>query len=396
MKNASLLFTSLIIGIALMSSCNDEPDTEPEDQNENNTFDLLEQSPSLPEEPYRYLLTNLPAHFNTPQVNAQNNEPASNALSNAGATLGRVLFYDKHLSLNNTIACASCHLQENAFSDPKQFSEGFEGGKTARNSMGLSNSRYYASGAFFWDERAATLEDQTLMPIQDHIEMGMDLGLLEEKLAEVPYYAGLFSDAFGDETISADRISKALAQFVRSMVSFQSPFDDGVEAIGNQDLRNTDFPNYTTEENAGKRLFFSNRTNCGVCHGTVNFVDDVLNNNGLDVEYADNGVGEITGNANQNALFKVGSLRNVELTAPYMHDGRFATLEEVVEHYNSGIAAHPNLSPPLRQGGPGRPGPVTPIEMNLSEAEKASLVSFLKTLTDDKFIADERFADPFQ
>lgn len=342
-------------------------------------------SPSLPNTPFEYANQNLPAHFTQAvqgldNVAATDNTPNNNPVTNTGATLGRVLFYDKRLSANDTISCASCHLQESGFSDPRQFSLGFEGGLTGRNSMGLANARYYERGRFFWDERAATLEEQVLQPIQDSVEMGMDLDTLETKLAATSFYPALFQDAFGSPEVTRERISLALAQFVRSMVSFQSKYDTAFNNNGN--------PNFaavlTQQEELGRQLFFSNGNgpNCDSCHETVAVVGDRPRNNGLDANTnADQGAG--------GGEFKSPSLRNIAVTGPYMHDGRFSTLEEVVEHYNSGIQDHPNLANQLQQNG-------QPEALNLSEAEKAALVAFLRTLTDETFLSDPKFSDPFE
>ena len=349
---------------------------------------LLQAPPNLPAMPYNYANINLPPYYNAPPIQGQNNTPNNNQITNAGATLGRVLFYDKNMSYNNTIACASCHKQEDGFSDTDVFSQGFLGGLTGRNSMGLTNARFYQNGSFFWDERAETLEDQVLLPIQDHVEMGMSLDTLVLKL-DIPYYDPLFEDAFGDTTITADRISLALSQFIRSMVSYNAKFDEGMQAIGQAPFETTPFPNYTESENLGKQLYFSNQTNCATCHGAVSFAAPGPRNNGLDLVYTDNGIGDITGNPQDNALFKVNSLRNIELTPPYMHDGRFETLEEVIEHYNSGVQNHPNLSPTLRGGGG------QPRVLNLTQQEKTALVDFLKTLTDNVFTEDIKYSNPF-
>ena len=356
-------------------------------------YDLLIQDLNLPTTPYNYANIQLPAFFNPPGAPNNDNTPTDNQISDWGATLGRVLFYDPNLSANNMVACASCHLQENGFTDPLQFSMGFEGGHTGRNSMSLSNSRYYAPGAFFWDQRAATLEEQVLMPIQDAVEMGMNLEDLEQKLALLPYYPDLFEKAFGSTEINSENIAKALAQFVRSMVSFSSRYDEGFASLNPpQNPINTDFPNFTALENLGKQLFFDpNGGNCAVCHGTQHFMPPAPFNNGLDQFYEDQGIGAVTGLTQDNGFFKVGSLRNIALTAPFMHDGRFETLEEVIEHYNSGVQNHPNLSPQLRAGGPNGP----PRQLNLTETEKSALVAFLETLTDSEFMVDERWGSPF-
>lgn len=341
---------------------------------------------SLPAAPYNYADITLPNYYTNGPVNAADNTPNDNPVTNEGATLGRVLFYDKNLSANATVSCASCHQQDKGFSDPLVFSDGFEGGKTGRHSMSLANSRYYNNGNFFWDERANTLEEQVLMPIQDQVEMGMTLDSLIARLSTLDYYDELFTDAFGDATVTNDRISSALAQFVRSMVSYRTKYDVGRIQVQNA---NQPFPNFTTQENLGKQLFLSPQLACGACHGTDAFIAPGARNNGLDAVLTDNGVGDVSNNARDNGRFKVGSLRNIALTAPYMHDGRFATLQEVVEHYNSGVQAHPNLDPPLRlQNGQVR-------RLNLDQNEKDALIAFFNTLTDNEMATDEKFSDPF-
>jgi cytochrome c peroxidase len=337
----------------------------------------------LPATPFNYAAPVLPPRFLVQPILGQDNMPATNVTTDAGATLGRVLFYDRRLSANQTISCASCHQQPHGFSDTNQFSTGFDGGLTGRNSMGLSNARWYLRRRFFWDERAATLEDQVLQPIQNSIEMGMTLAALTNRLAAEPFYTNLFTASFGSPGITPDRISRALAQFVRSIVSTRSKFDQGV-ASG--------FSNFTPQENLGRQIFNGQVGNatCVACHGTDNFVPGPnINNNGLENPYVDKGLGGVTGRPQDEGLFKVPSLRNIALTAPYMHDGRFATLEEVVEFYNSGVVNHPNLSPPLRLPGG------QPLRLNLTVAQKAALVAFLRTLTDPTLATDEKYSDPF-
>ena len=343
----------------------------------------------LPVSPLNYSVLSLPTRFSQQPILGQDNMPATNLTTDIGATLGRVLFYDKRLSTNQTIACASCHVQANGFSDPRQFSVGFNGGLTGRNSMGLANARWYQRKKFFWDERAATLEDQTLMPIQNSVEMGMTLTALTNRLAAEPFYTNLFAQTFGTPDVSSERISKALAQFVRSIVSTQSKYDAGVPI---------NFSNFTTQENLGRQIFFGqgpsfSHVTCAACHGSDNFVPGPnINNNGLENPYVDKGVGALTGLPQDEGHFKVPSLRNIELTAPYMHDGRFTTLEQVVEFYDSGVVNHPNLSPPLKATG-GAAG--TPLRLNLTPTQKAALVAFMKTLTDNSVTTDAKFSDPF-
>jgi cytochrome c peroxidase len=311
-------------------------------------------------------------------------------ITNDGATLGRVLFYDPQLSASSLIACASCHKQELGFSDGKAFSTGFEGATTPRSSMAIVNPGFNRN--LFWDSRSASVLDLVARPIQNHIEMGMeDLTRLEKKLGRVDYYPDLFRKAFGDASITKERIEVALSQFVSSIVTLNSRFDDQ-QKVG--------FTGFTDLEQLGKNLFESTRTNCSTCHAGVNFSapdfpggpygssfsngNDLKGgaNNGLDAHYSDNGMG--------NGRFRIPSLRNIALTAPYMHDGRFKTLEEVVEHYNSGIADNSNLDKNLRNPDG------TLLRPNLNGLEKQALVAFMNTLTDKTMISDPKYSNPFK
>ena len=346
-------------------------------------------APNLPATPFNYANLSLPAYLTTPNINGQNNTPNNNQITNNGATLGRVLFYDVNLSANNTKSCASCHQQAFSFSDPAQFSVGFNGGLTARNSMSLLNARFYPDGRFFWDERAASAEAQASRPIVHPVEMGMTMPGLVIKLQGVGYYPQLFQNAFGTPGIDSARIVRALAQFVRSAVSFRTKYDTGRAAFPpNQNPGTVNFANFTAQENQGKALFFG-AGRCNTCHGTETFTSAAPKNNGLDLVYTDNGVGAITGNPAQNGQFKSPSIRGIEKSGPYMHDGRFATLEQVVEHYSTGLKPHPNLSPELRNPNG------TPHLLNLTAAQKASLVAFLKTLTDTGIATDVKYSNPF-
>jgi cytochrome c peroxidase len=366
-------------------------------------------APTLPATPLAYAIP-LPVHVTRSITVGVDNTPATNPITDAGATLGRVLFHDKQLSVNGTIACASCHRAELGFADDVVASAGFDGGVTARNAMGLDEVRFYSRGRMFWDERAATLEDQVLQPIQNEVEMGMTLDEVVARIRDRSFYAPLFTAAFGDDRVTSERIAKALAQYVRAIVSYKSRWDEGVVQVASIA---DPFPLFTAQENRGKTIFFgqhdlTTRGLCGTCHMRDNplatrppapnpppqvnvalFQPIGPADNGLPVAEDDRGVGDQTGRLMDNNQFKPSSLRNIALTAPYMHDGRFATLEEVVDFYDHGITATPNLHPLLRaQDG-------TPLRMNLSVEDRVALVAFLRTLSDDSLASDERFSDPF-
>jgi cytochrome c peroxidase len=320
----------------------------------------------------RHLLASFPG-----TVAFTDNTPPENPITNAGATLGRVLFYDVRLSANDRIACASCHQQAFGFGDTARFSPGLSGRHPARRTMALANARFYAYGKFFWDERASSLEAQILHPIQDTLEMGMELDALARKLGATPYYPALFTAAFGSPEVTSDGIAFALAQFVRSLVSAESRFD-AVFATGGA-------PNYSLlseQEREGLRIFNdAGDAGCVNCHRTIAQVADKANNIGLDIISADTGAG--------GGRFKPPSLRNAAVRPPYMHDGRFATLREVVEFYDSGIEDSPDLDPRLRASDG------SPRRLHLGPAQRAALVAFLNALTDPAFLTAERFSNPF-
>ncbi len=362
---------------------------------------LPDGSPDLPATPYDYVNVGyMPQHIKAYIQNdpAVDNTPATNPITNHGATLGRVLFYDKALSVNNTTACASCHHQDKGFTDGTAVSKGHAGGATRRNAMPVFNLRFFKDGRMFWDLRATTLEEQVLAPITDQVEMGMPShAALVTKLKAIPYYPPLFRKAFGTEDVTPERVSKALAQFLRSVVSFNSKYDKGLD---------NNFANFSAAELSGKALVA--RFNCIECHSDLTNTRKPWNldpkptfllventgehnssagiNNGLDVSYADNGIGERTGQLKDMGTFKMPSLRNVALTAPYMHDGRFATLEAVINHYNEGAKPHPNRGVQI----PGNGYAV------LSPSDKADIIAFLKTLTDESLATDVRYSNPFQ
>jgi cytochrome c peroxidase len=341
--------------------------------------------PNLPKDMFDYVayaVTNLPQHYSDPNSPAGNlsstdNTPPTNPITNAGATLGRVLFYDPFLSANNTTSCGSCHQQQFGFADPRQFSSGFQGGLTTRRSMGLSNAKFYQRGHFFSDERAATLEDQVLQPIQDSVEMGNNLSTLIPQVANTTYYPALFQAAFGTPDITPERISLALAQFVRSMVSYHSKFDQAFAAGTNG---NPDFAAvFNASEQHGQELFTN--LGCAQCHTTGGHVSDTIHNNGLDAVTLDPGAG--------SGKFKAPSLRNVGARVWFMHNSRFEGLRSVIEFYNSGVQDNPDLDPLLRNSDG------TVRTLNLSAQDKIDLINFLNTLTDNVFLNDQKFANPF-
>jgi cytochrome c peroxidase len=347
---------------------------------------------------YEYADIELPAHYTEavgegiPNYGVAmdfDNTPRKNPITNEGARLGRVLFYDLDLSQNRTVACASCHKQELGFDDDAVLSEGFEGGSTGRHSMGLTNARFYENGRFFWDQRAKSLEAQVLMPFQDEVEMGMTLDEVVERVEEDERYAELFDQAFGDPAIDSQRISFALAQFVRSMVSTTTRYDKGRAKV---DSILDPFPRFSDLENTGKELFYApppqGGLGCFACHGTDAQIGIGAISNGLDATVTDEGYGEVTGAELDMGTFKVPSLRNIAVRGRFMHDGRFGTLEEVLEHYSSGIEYHPTLFPFLLDGQGGA------RSLNLTTQETAALLAFMDTLTDEAMLTDPKFSDP--
>ncbi len=389
MKTYRLIFTTLFISL-LLSACKKEAALKQPIVAIQSLTDqqIIEQYLNLPTVPFNYTSPLLPAFYHNQFVTIQNNTPLNNPTSDWGATLGRVLFYDTKLSKNYKLSCASCHQQQFGFTDTAILSKGFMGGNTGRHSMALANARYYINGRFFWDERAATLEEQVLRPIQDKVEMGLTLDTLLERLKHSPYYPVLFKRAFGTAEINATYVSKALAQFVRSMVSYQSKYDEGRVMVTD---RNADFPNFTAQENLGKHIFMTNlNVNCFGCHNTDAFITDNPRNNGLKATSTDQGIFIHTQNSQDIGKFKAPSLKNVALRGRYMHDGSLQGLMAVIEQYNSNIQMSPTLDGHLIDGFGG------PQTMNLTLTEKEALKSFLETLTDNKMIVDPKFSSPFK
>lgn len=315
------------------------------------------------------------------------NIPLDNPLTVEGVKLGRMLFYETAMSRNNTLSCGTCHLQENAFSDPRTFSLGVDELPGKRHAMSAVNL-VYNSNEFFWDGRAHLLRDQALMPIQDHLEMDESISRVVSKLTAKDIYRAQFIKAFGSSEINALKISLALEQFMHSIVSYNSKYD--------QYLRGE--ATLTAEEERGRALFFAeynpffpatSGADCQHCHSAITFEDDKYKNNGLDTdaEFTDYGRELVTGKITDRGKFKVPTLRNIEVTAPYMHDGRFNTLEEVVDHYNTGLRASSTLDPTLEYA--------RPTGFMLDAQDKADLIAFLKTLTDHDLLSNPAYASPF-
>jgi cytochrome c peroxidase len=311
--------------------------------------------------------------------------PGDNLLTEQGVKLGRMLFYETRLSGDNSLACASCHKQENAFTDTNRFSTGIDGLEGHRQAMSAVNMLWNTNG-YFWDGRAQKLRDQSIIPIQDDLEMNETMENVVEKLEQDTLYKHQFFRAFGSEDISSHRIGLALEQFMNSIVSYRSKYDLFLEGEAT----------FTEEEELGMELFFeeynpyfpeTSGADCGHCHGGKNFSSQEYMNNGLDSIYNDNGRYDVTGLESDRGAMKVTTLRNIELTPPYMHDGRFKTLEEVIDHYNEGLRYNASLDPALAM--------TMGTGLMLNNTDKNALIAFLRTLTDSILIQDSRYASPF-
>jgi cytochrome c peroxidase len=382
----SLMFI-LVIAAAIIS-CK-KTHFEPSDDN-------TSTAPVLPEKPYNY----------------------SASPNDHKATLGRVLFYDKNLSLNNSVSCASCHQQSKAFCDNKQFSTGLEDGLTPRNSPTI----FSKNGRMFWDGRASSITDLVLRPVKNHVEMKFeDLKALTAKISRIDYYPPLFEKAYGTDIVDSSLIKDALAEFLKNFNFSNNKFNRVQQRL----------ESLNASESLGRDLFFG-KAKCSRCHeieSNAMFFDSLNTghgygttdhsfNVGLDIEYSDNGQGIVTKRTEDNGKFMVPVLLNIEYTAPYMHDGRFKTLEEVIEHYNSGVKNHPNLDFRLRDVGnssnlndfqifqmldldkngfidPSEMQQFPPQKLGLTDNEKRHLVDFLKTLSDPSIMREVKFSNPF-
>lgn len=324
----------------------------------------------------------IPSHFPDMEI------PSDNPMTKEGVELGRWLFYEKRLSGNDSMSCASCHMPAHSFSDPKKYSIGIDGIAGNRNSMALINLGW--DKFFFWDGRSASLEQQILEPVPNPIEMHQSWANAVYKLNLDINYRNQFFRAFGEPGIDSVKVAKAIAQFIRTMISAESKYDvmykyeNGITLTAQEQniLQTVD-----VEEWAGYDLFKSlNGADCFHCHNGPLMRVKKYSNNGLDANLTDLGRGGITGNPEDYGKFKVPTLRNIALTAPYMHDGRFQTLDEVIEHYSSGVHVSPTIDPLIEfanQGG-----------VQLNAQEKIYLKKFLLTLTDYSFISNPAFKDP--
>ena len=310
-----------------------------------------------------------------------------NQLTQQKVQLGRMLFYEKLLSKNATLSCASCHRQEHAFSDTTRFSIGVHGLAGTRQAMAVFNMAWNEN-QFFWDGRANLLREQSLMPIQDSLEMAESLANVITKLSASQVYLDQFTRAFGTSEINELNISLALEQFMSSITSVDSKFDRYLS--GETTL--------SASEERGRLLFFTeynpffpnaSGADCAHCHGGANFENNDYMNNGLqtDGNFTDIGRENVTGLASDRGKMKITSLRNIELTAPYMHDGRFNSLEEVIDHYNSGLKSSTSLDPALAN--------TMQTGLLLDGQDKTDIVAFLKTLTDDVLLIKEEYSNPF-
>ncbi len=328
----------------------------------------------------------------------------NNPITDKGATLGRVLFYDKKLSSNNTISCSSCHKQENAFSDTAIASQGVNG-TTGRHSMRLINTRFSNETKFFWDERAINLETQTTMPIKDHGEMGYsgsngdeNFNALITKLSAIGYYKELFKFVYGSEEITENKMQLALAQFIRSIQSFDSKYDVGRSQVANE---GQPFPNFTAQENQGKNLFLTppvfdstgNRISgglgCAACHAAPEF--------DIDPNSLNNGIGGSINGGPDNTVTRAPSLRDlikpdgITTNGPMMHTGVITSLQAAIGHYGNLTNAalnNSNLDPRLKPNGFGQ-------QLHLNGQEVNAVIAFLKTLSGTNVYTDSKWSNPF-
>lgn len=351
----------LLAGVLVLNACRRDPDVaEPEEPG-------TQQGPT-------------PLTLNVPEWALDTihplNLPWDNPLTVEGVALGRMLFYEKAMSDDNTMSCATCHRQEHAFTDPRTFSIGTNGAVGRRNAMPVMNLA--ADHFFFWDARALSLELQAFKPVTDMNEMRNTWPQVVERLSNDPQYPPLFEKAFGSPVIDSLHVVYAIAQFERTLLSFNSRFDD---------YQYRGQTNALTEQEQRGLALFTGEAHCNDCHMMPLMQDHSMRNNGLGMDVNDLGMFEVSGVESHRWRFKTPSLRNVEVTAPYMHNGRFATLEEVVDFYAENVHTEmPTLDEHML--------PWVWGQIDLTADERSDLVAFLKSLTDEQFLTDPAFSDP--
>lgn len=370
-KITGLLLLGLIVAISF-DACRPCPDPEPEppsgivdDFSNTTAYELV-----------------IPPFFPPMDI------PENNPLTEQGVELGRYLFYDKLLSGDNTISCATCHPPEHSFADPNQFSTGIHGDLGGRQSMAIINLGW--TERLFWDGRAHGVEDQVTKPVADPIEMDQDWDELLIEIADTELYPPLYEAAFGSTHVTKERTAKALASFVRILISGGSNYDKKlINQYTYTDLEAYGAEFFTFEGGYDEENDQGTGADCFHCHsiGANLFTDNLPHNNGLDSVFTDLGYGGVSGDPLQMAQFRTPTLRNIALTAPYMHDGRFETLEEVVDHYDSGGHPSSTIDPFMKYTDGG---------LHLTQYQKDAIIAFMHTLTDEAFTTNPEFQDPHE
>ncbi len=302
--------------------------------------------------------------------------PDDNPLTKPGIELGRKLFYDPILSGDSTQSCSSCHMQRFAFGDESRFSKGMDNINGERNSPTIINCAWQPK--YFWDGRAVSLEEQAIGPVENPIEMHASWKNVVAKVQRSEIYPSLFQQAFGTNHVTKKLVAKAIAQFERTLLSMNSKYD---RVVRGEDT-------FTEQELRGLNLFFTERADCFHCHGNILFTDQSFHNNGLDKTPQDTGLEKYTGRKRDIGKFKTPTLRNLAFSAPYMHDGRFQTLEEVIDFYSEGLNNSSTIDPLMKN--------VKKGGVRLTKKEKADLISFLNTLNDTSFITNPAYSNPFE